>query len=270
MSLYTFNLNSPLVYVDPDGLDGKPADDDECDAACCGASEDDPYCGNFVKYRQWKKQNPEAANEYEENNKKVIKYAALVLGSIIAAPTALVALKGFAGAAKAVSIELAKDAAILGGAWLGYQGLTSGSEPGYPEQSGPPEGVKDFDAAARRIEPVATPYGPASQAATAEAMAARQAVTEGATLWRIGTTGRSAAAEAQFWSLEHPLSPGFVARYGIPPQNVANANFIEAATLRPGTSFVTRVAPPVGTNPGGGIEVVVPEGGVIVRAFTSL
>jgi hypothetical protein len=76
------------------------------------------------------------------------------------------------------------------------------------------------------------------------------------------------ASEAQFWSLEYPLSPGFAARYGIPAENVTRANFIEAATLRPGTPFVTRVAPPVGTNPGGGIEVVVPEGGVIMRAFT--
>ena len=45
--------------------------------------------------------------------------------------------------------------------------------------------------------------------------------------------GRSEAAEAQFWSLEHPLSPGFAQRYGIPPGNVTNANFIEAATLKP-------------------------------------
>ena len=52
-------------------------------------------------------------------------------------------------------------------------------------------------------------------------------------------------------------------------QNVANANFVEAATLRPGTPFVTHVAPPVGPNPSGGIEVVIPQGGVIMRAFTN-
>jgi hypothetical protein len=54
---------------------------------------------------------------------------------------------------------------------------------------------------------------------------------------------------------------------GIPQANVVNANFIESAVLRPGTPFVTRVAPPVGGNLGGGIEVVVPEGGVIMRSF---
>jgi hypothetical protein len=61
------------------------------------------------------------------------------------------------------------------------------------------------------IGPVTTPYGPAAQATSAEALAARGAVSKGATIWRVGTTSRSEAAEAQFWSLEHPLSPGFVA-----------------------------------------------------------
>ncbi len=101
-------------------------------------------------------------------------------------------------------------------------------------------------------------------------MAARTQVSEGATLWRLGTTGRSAAGEAQFWSLEHPLSPGFASRYGIPAQNIKNANFIESATLRPGTPFVTRQAPAVGGNLGGGIEAVVPEGGVWLRSFSHL
>lgn len=53
--------------------------------------------------------------------------------------------------------------------------------------------------------------GPASQASSAEALADWQAVSDGATLWRIGTTGRSAAAEGQFWALEHPLSLGYPA-----------------------------------------------------------
>lgn len=101
-------------------------------------------------------------------------------------------------------------------------------------------------------------------------MAARGQVSEGATLWRTGTTGRSAAGEAQFWSLEHPLTPGFASRYGVPAQNIKNANFIESATIRPGTPFVTRQAPAVGQNLGGGIEVVVPEGGVLLRGFSHL
>jgi RHS repeat-associated protein len=114
---------------------------------------------------------------------------------------------------------------------------------------------------------VQTPYGIAKQSQTASALAARTEVSNGTTLYRVGTTGRSQTSEAQFWSLEHPLSSGYAQRYGLPTQNVQNANFIEAATLKPGTSFVTRTAPAVGTNQGGGIEAVVPSGGVQMKWF---
>jgi len=117
---------------------------------------------------------------------------------------------------------------------------------------------------------IPTPYGPAVQDLSEAALAARSQVQQGATLYRVGTTGRSGAAEAQFWALEHPSTPGFASRYGIPPENIQNLNFIEAGALRPGTSFVTRQAPPVGSNVGGGIEVVVPEGGVRLRSFSHL
>lgn len=122
--------------------------------------------------------------------------------------------------------------------------------------------------AARAIKPIATPYGAAAQSASAAALAARAEVQEGATLYRIGTMGKSQASEAQFWALESPLSPGYASRYGIPAENVANANFIETATLTPGTSFVTRPAPGVGANLGGGIEVVVPPNGVTMKSFS--
>lgn len=114
---------------------------------------------------------------------------------------------------------------------------------------------------------VETPWGIADQATDAASMAARGQVQGGATLYRIGTTGKSPAAEAQFWSLENPLSPGYAQRYGIPDSNIRNANFIETATLKSGTPFVTRPAPAIGSNAGGGIEVVVPENGVKMRAF---
>ncbi len=66
-----------------------------------------------------------------------------------------------------------------------------------------------------------------------------------------------------------PLSPGFASRYGIPAANVANANFIESAVLGADVPFVTRVAPAVGANLGGGIEVVMPPGGVTLQGFIS-
>ncbi len=117
---------------------------------------------------------------------------------------------------------------------------------------------------------IATSRGLVTQATSDAALAARAQVSEGATLWRMGTTGRSAAGEGQFWSLEHPLTPDFASRYGIPAENIKSWNFIESATLRPGTPFVTRQAPAVGQNLGGGIEVVVPEGGVVLRSFSHL
>jgi len=94
-------------------------------------------------------------------------------------------------------------------------------------------------------------------------------VENGATLYRVGTTGKSQAAEAQFWALEHPTTYGFAQRYGIPAENVDKFNFIQSATLRPGTSFATRSAPGIGDNVGGGIEVVVPSGGLQMKWFNS-
>ena len=129
----------------------------------------------------------------------------------------------------------------------------------FARKSGPPT-----------IPPVAIPHGSglAAQGASAAEMAARTQVTNGSRLWRFGTTSKSAAGEGQYWSLEHPLNPGFGARYGVPPANIANANFIESAVLKPGSPFITRAAPGFGPNPGGGIEVVVPPGGVIMQGFS--
>ncbi len=115
---------------------------------------------------------------------------------------------------------------------------------------------------------ISTPYGPAKQAKTKAALAARTQVEEGAIVYRLGTTGKSAGPEGQFWALEHPLTPGFASRYGIPPGNVTRANFIEMATVKDGIDFITREAPGVGAHVGGGIEVVVPSGGVRLKAFS--
>lgn len=66
--------------------------------------------------------------------------------------------------------------------------------------------------------------------------------------------------------LEAPALEG--ADSGIPPENVANADFIEVGELAPGAQFVTRRAPPVGGNPGGGIEAVVSNNGVSLLGFS--
>ena len=117
---------------------------------------------------------------------------------------------------------------------------------------------------------IETPYGPAKQGRDAASLAARKKVEDGAVLYRVGTTGKSEAAEAQFWALEHPMSKGYAERYGIPAENVRKANFIEMATVKPGVEFVTRRAPGVGKNRGGGIEVVVSKSGVNMKGFHTL
>jgi hypothetical protein len=42
----------------------------------------------------------------------------------------------------------------------------------------------------------------------------------------------------------------------------------ETASLKPGTPFITRPAPGIGENVGGGIEVVVPSGVVQMKWFS--
>lgn len=101
-------------------------------------------------------------------------------------------------------------------------------------------------------------------------MAARSEVESGVTVYRIGTTLKSQATEGQFWSLENPTTPGYAAKYGLPAENVANADFIESGVVPQGTPFITRSAPGIGDNPGGGIEVVVPSGGVQSTGFSYL
>ncbi|CAO5676932.1 MAG: hypothetical protein HEEMFOPI_02055 [Holosporales bacterium] len=119
-----------------------------------------------------------------------------------------------------------------------------------------------------QFDTIKTPYGNAQQSNSLAALKARETVENGANLYRIGTTGKSQAAEAQFWALEHPLTPGFSERYGIPIENIANYDFIECATLKPGSLFITRMASGVGGNSGGAIEVVVSESGVKMSSFS--
>jgi len=128
--------------------------------------------------------------------------------------------------------------------------------------------VKEVDSAGRAK--VWTPHGDAFQEMTSDALAAKNRATEGATLYRVGTRKiNHTGGNAQFWSLEHPNTAGYAERHGIPHENVIDANFIETATVKPNTSFVTRAAPGVGKNHGGAIEAVVPEGGVTIKSHTS-
>lgn len=115
---------------------------------------------------------------------------------------------------------------------------------------------------------IQTPFGPAFQSSAPAALQVRTHVANGGTIYRVGTTNKSTTAEAQFWAPEHPSTPGFAKKYGIPEDNVKAMNFIAAATVKPGVDFITREAPGVGENTGNGIEIVVPEGGVLMKSFS--
>jgi RHS repeat-associated protein len=115
---------------------------------------------------------------------------------------------------------------------------------------------------------VSTPHGKVVQSRSGESLQAAQEVYNGKTLYRLGTTGKSATgANAQYWSLENPLTMSaeeYAKKYGISLDNVKNADFVEVATLKSGVKYVTReapIAPGAPAGAGGGIEAVVEKGG---------
>lgn len=126
---------------------------------------------------------------------------------------------------------------------------------------------------ASKVKSIKTPYGEAHQSSSIKAIFARGDVESGAKLYRLGTLDKSHGPEAQFWSLENPISnpQAYAKKYGMPVENVLNADFIEVGTLKPGTNFITRPAPPIpgksAQGSGGGIEVVVPANGVRLESF---
>jgi hypothetical protein len=124
---------------------------------------------------------------------------------------------------------------------------------------------------------IGTAQGKAMQSTSTEALEGSQKVYNGTTLYRLGTNGQSkTGAEAQYWSLENPLSMSaeeYAKKYGIRLSRVQNADFVETATLKNGAKYITREAPveqgaPAGA--GGGIEAVVEKGGTIGNVITPI
>jgi hypothetical protein len=116
---------------------------------------------------------------------------------------------------------------------------------------------------------VSTPYGPANQSMTPQALQARTQVQNGAQLYKMGTLGPSNGTESQFWSLENPLlNPNYAQQYGIPAQNVSSSQtFLLVGQLKEGAIFITRSAPGVGSNLGGSLEIVTQEYGVNILEY---
>ena len=124
---------------------------------------------------------------------------------------------------------------------------------------------------------ITTAFGKATQSTTVESLKASQKVYNGTTFYRLGTAGKSATGtEAQFWSLENPVTMGaeaYAKKYGVPLANVKNATFVETATLKEGAKYITREAPiapgaPAGS--GGGVEAVVQQGGTTGNVITQI
>jgi hypothetical protein len=135
------------------------------------------------------------------------------------------------------------------------------------------KGLGTFSNFASKV--VKTPWRVSKQSLSVSAIKAAADVTQGKTLYRIGTKGVSAqGAEAQFWSLENPLldPEGYAKKYNVPLENIQNADFMETATLKKDANFVTTEAgtAPGSANTGKGIEVVVDQGGTTNNVVTPI
>jgi RHS repeat-associated protein len=122
------------------------------------------------------------------------------------------------------------------------------------------------EGAAEEAAAIQTPYALEAQSASAEAQAALGEVQNGATLYRTGTLGSNMTGESQYWSLENPLtSPGYASQMGVPG---GTPNFVLSGTLNPEASVITNEAAALGSNAGGGIQIVTSPGGVGNLTFT--
>jgi RHS repeat-associated protein len=256
---YAYAQGSPFRYVDMSGLD-------DCEPGFSGCDESGSHGGDSRETADWSNGPPQGHGDvnpfwaHQDRPATSDPWGNEIIG--IGAGIGLDVAKGLASYGVDAISSWAADA------WAGAPGLSGLGSLGGGELSWGTGGAAEFPE-------IATPYGPAVQGTSDAALAARAQVQSGATLWKIGTTGASETTDAQFWALENPLdasgniSAGFASRYGIPAANVANTNFIQSAVLGADVPFVTRIAPAVGANLGGGVEAVVPLGGVTFQGFIS-
>ena len=103
------------------------------------------------------------------------------------------------------------------------------------------------------LSTINTPYGKAVQSTSNDALQLRQFVSNRGELYRGGTFGRSNVTDAQFWSPENPLNPGYTDRYGV---DFSKVDYVIGGKQMLGTPYITRPAPALGSNIGGGLEIV--------------
>lgn len=191
--------------------------------------------------------------------------AVLLLAGVIAPSTTGTVRVAHAYDTSAVARVGTHDVAALDTAetWLGHVWDRSASP--SVEARGPSTTPSRSVNATKAVPGIKTPYGVAEQGTDGGSIALRGQVETGGTVYRQGVTGTQQTADGQFWAGQNPAStPGYANSYGTPGTQVAQGEYpwIMGGTVEPGTPFVTRGAPGLGTNLGGAPEVVVNPGGV--------
>tara|TARA_R110002072_G_scaffold219248_1_gene376853 strand:- start:10 stop:4377 length:4368 start_codon:yes stop_codon:yes gene_type:complete len=116
---------------------------------------------------------------------------------------------------------------------------------------------------------IRTPYGIARQSFSLKNLKLRKEVKSGKSLYRQGEFDIQNTQDAQFWSAENPLQlRNYADKYGIPEGD--GVNWVMKGTIDKETPFVTRDAPGIGSNAGGGSEIVLNSGQVKIQWFHML
>lgn len=68
--------------------------------------------------------------------------------------------------------------------------------------------------------------------------------------------------------MENPSNPEYERMYGVPHKD--KPDYVVGGELKPNEPFITREAPPIYPNPGGGIEVVTQPRAVKLKFFHML
>lgn len=133
--------------------------------------------------------------------------------------------------------------------------------------------VSELAMSATAMPTILTPYGRAVQSLSGEASAARSYAEEGELIYRQGKTdvqevwnNETREVNAQFWSTTNPAStPNFSEIHGA--ATGGQYPWVMGGTVKPGMPLITRPSPPLGSNHGGAIEVVVNPASVRIQFF---
>lgn len=248
LNLYIYAGNSPLMYSDPSGHFFNLATAAIGAGIGGGVNVIFTAIADYLDDREFSREWTEYAGAFAEG---AIGGAAagITLGGSLAASLALDVGVGaaFSAAGNATEQLITQDEVDF--AEVGFSALGGGIGAGVGRAlAGLGEDI--VKGAGNAIK---TPYGDAIQSTSKEALQLRKYVDNGGELYRGGTFGRSNVTDAQFWAPENPLNPGYANKYGV---DFSKADYIIGGKQVPGTPYITRPAPGLGNNVGGGLEIV--------------